>query len=145
KLGPNTLSVSISDLPEDSRLECHLDQAPLVPCHDGAVYEVPAAGSHKISAVAIKDDRIVAIGESKTFEVTAKSDTGTSRDEDRLLLVSALPDFTPHATHLKNEAFVAKFAFASKPACEAQLKCAFGQSNTQLWGRCDEGDGSFTV
>lgn len=145
KVTTNSLDVSFTGVPADARLECHINQHPLQPCHDGAVYRLPTAGTHKISAVAIKNETIVAIGESKTFEITAHDDTGTSSDADRLLLASKLPNFELHATHLADQPFVARFDFAAVPACDATLRCAFGQSSSVFWGRCDTDGKSFTV
>src|SRR5690606_14119049 len=83
KTTTNSLSIRIKDVPDGARLECHLNQEPLTPCHDGAVYDLPREGRHKISAIAIKDDRIVALGESKAFEVAAVN-SGNSSPEDKL-------------------------------------------------------------
>jgi hypothetical protein len=145
EVSANSLTLSIEGAPENSRLECHLNQEPLNPCSDSAVFAKPRIGTYKISAVAIRDDAIVGIGESKSFEVAGNDNTGTSQDDDHLLLVPTLAGYTINQVHPIDQPFVPTFAFEQEPTCDATLQCAFGSTTSQFWGQCDQGDGSFTM
>ena len=144
KVTENSLTLLVSEVPEGAELECHLGQMPLVPCTNNAVFMLPPIGTHTITAVALKDDRIISLFESDSFEVVGNDQTGTS-DDLNLLLIPKNDDFELHQTHLLTEPFVAEFDFETAPKCDVELKCAFGPSNTQFWGVCDVDGKSFTV
>jgi hypothetical protein len=140
--------LQVGQIPAGSTLECDMDDQPLVPCHDGALFARPKEGDHKISAVALKDGAVTAIGESAPF--TILPGTGGINDPDnnpRNPLTVALdnPGFSNGMTVPMTQDFVAKFKYANKPTCQARMQCKYDSRSSPFWNDCDAGGESFTV
>jgi len=144
------LLLHIGQLPPDATLECDLDEKPLTPCHDGALFVRPAIGDHKISAVATKSGAIVALGESTTFTImpsTTKQvgDVETHGTGDLALQIDDA-NFANGMTVPLSKDFTAHFRFASgTPSCAAQVRCKYDSRTSPFWTTCSEDGKSFTV
>lgn len=140
------LLLRISNVPADAKLDCDLDNKPLVPCHDGALFSRPEAGDHKVTAVALRDGAAVAFGSSAVFTVLPVS-AGAEADSDPKSGLALVPDaaFSNGMIVLMNKDFKASFKFANTPECEAKVLCKYDSRTSQFWTECDSGSQSFTV
>ncbi len=148
ELRSDGMLLHVAALPNGSALECDLDDKPLVPCHDGALYARPADGDHKISAVALRDGATTAIGESAPFSVLPG--TGGAFDPENnprspLNLALDDKDFANGMTVPMTKDFIAKFKFSAAPTCKATLKCQYDSRTSPFWVDCDKSGTSFTV
>src|SRR5687768_14568230 len=80
ELKDDGLLLHVGKVPAGATLECDLDDVPLVPCHDGALFARPGEGDHKVLVVAMKNGQRVAVGESQKF--TVLPGTGGAFDSD---------------------------------------------------------------
>jgi hypothetical protein len=139
--------LNVGQIPPGATLECDLDEKPLVPCHDGALFARPEAGQHKVSVLALLGGATAAIGESEPF--TILPGTGGAFDADdnprnALTLVNGDKSFVNGGTVSLDKDFVAAFAFAKKPAlgCKAEMRCKYDSRTSAFWTDCD---GSYTI
>lgn len=135
------LMVKINNIPDGSRLECDIDEQPIMPCHDGALISTPSIGDHKIKATAILNNQIIAIGESKPFTIKLEHIGQTNPDDiDPLRLNLTNSDFVSGMPLPVSKEFKFQFALPQPESCQAQLFCRYGSSNSDFWAKCDEQD-----
>lgn len=141
-------TLNIGGIPPGSTLECDIDDQPLVPCNDGGEYARPADGDHKITAVALKEGAVTAIGESRPF--TILPGTGGSFDSENnprnpLTVVIDDAKIVNGMTVPMSKDFVTRFKFANTPTCKAKFQCKYDSRTSPFWNDCDEDGKSFTV
>jgi hypothetical protein len=133
--------------PAGSTLECHLNEEILTPCHDGALFAFPQPGEYSISATAIKDSKVVAVGDSNNFVIVPSQGAGETQtgDEFPLNLVvddAAFKDYM--AWNLKKD-FKVSWKFFKEPNCDAKLLCRYGGRQNPFWVQCDDKGFSFGI
>lgn len=142
------LLLNISGVPANATLECDLDDQPLIPCHDGALFARPADGPHKISAIALIDAQMVAVGESAEFTIlpgTGGAIDATDQARNNLTLTMADANFVDGAAVPVTKDFVANFKFVQAPQCQPTLRCKYDSRTSAFWTDCDENKTSFTI
>lgn len=141
--------LNVKNIPEGAILECDLDDKPLVPCHDGALFLRPEPGDHLVSAVALRDGNIVSVGESKVFTVApVTQDVLESPEQGSLALMLSNSGFANGAPLPVSKDFKATFKFvsANQPKdCKPQLRCKYDSRTSQFWTSCDLNSSSYTV
>lgn len=148
ELRSDGMLLKVANVPAGAELNCNMEDKALVPCHDSALFERPADGEHKVTAVAIKDGAPVAYGESAPFSVLPGTGGGLEADGDPrnpLTLVIDDPTFKPGMPLPLNADFKAKFKYAAPPTCKAEVRCKYDSRTSQFWTECDTGSTSFTV
>jgi hypothetical protein len=140
------LHLHLKNVPLESELECEINNEPLEPCHDGALYLLPAPGSYVISALAKRRGETVAVGASNRIEIKS--------------LEVIEPAATPLQVRLNNEDFAAgqnlnrnsdyTFLFELETPPDSQLKdcdlkylCNYDSRINPFWNDCSEG--SFVI
>ena len=142
------LRLHLSGVPEGATVECQLDDRPLPSCTDGASYPLPMAGTHRITAMAIKGGTIVALGESPSFAVAPLSVGATVGGGNAAPLQVMLADqaFTNGMIAPLSKDLAVRFQLVAKAPCPAPtIQCRLGLPETAMWSACDAGDQSFTV
>lgn len=131
------LLIKFAGIPEGAKLECDMDGQAIVPCHDQALLARPKAGDHKISAIASRDGRVIALGESAPFTVIPDGSDAVDA-LDPLFVAMAGDEFTPGMTLDATKEYTFKFAVnAAKAGCQPDLYCRYGGVHNDLWAICD--------
>lgn len=141
------LLIHIANTPAGATLECDLDDKPILPCHDGALFAKPTAGDHKITAVAMLDGKVAALGESAAFTILPEQISSAGPDgPDPLAVTLTKAGFLPGMTLTQAKEFAFEFALAGEPDCKAELYCKYGGDNSEFWAVCsDDGALQFKV
>jgi hypothetical protein len=143
--------LNIGDVPAGATLECELDNEPLVPCHDGAIFVRPPEGEHIVKATAFKDGFKQAVGASNKFRVlpgTGGAFDDNNNPRDPLTLVNDDQAFVDLMAVPLTKDIKLKFRFANKkqPAgCKTKIKCQYDSRQSSFWTDCDDGDRTYTV
>jgi hypothetical protein len=139
------IMLDISDLPKDSILECDLNNKPLTPCHDGALFALPDPGEYSITAVATVKSKIAALGSSKKFIILPADGIGGNQDEKNPLnLVLDDSNFKQNMAWRNDQDFTVRWKFFKKPICQPVVKCRYPSKQSPFWITCSEDGRSFT-
>jgi hypothetical protein len=137
----------INGIPDGASLECLLNDAPLSPCHDGALLARPATGNYKIKVVARRDGGVVNLGETPTFSVnpsvggTVGSEVGVE-----LVLEQSDPEFVNGMAIVRDQIKTFTFKLRNPAPCDSpQFRCRYDSRTSNFWTNCDSGKASYTL
>ncbi len=138
--------LNITEIPKDAKLECHLNNKPLSPCHDGALFAIPVAGEYTISAAAMVRNKAKAMGRSNSFIIVPTDSVGGNQNDSQnpLNLVLDDPNFKQNMAWKSDRDFKVSWKFFKKPTCNVKLKCRYPSKQSPFWVDCDKSGTSFT-